>query len=65
MIGRPVFFSLRFVVKSVEAVGWAAEDLAGRGCCDSVVTVAFFAWSFLFVRPVLVAVCGREREVGG
>jgi hypothetical protein len=46
--------------------GWTAEDLAGRGRwrCVSVVTAAFFARSFFFVRPV-VAVCGREREVGG
>jgi hypothetical protein len=54
------FFSLRFVVKNVEMAGWTAEDLAGRGCCGSVVAVAFFAWSFLFVRPV-VAVCGSRR----
>jgi hypothetical protein len=39
MTGRPVFFSLRLVVKNVEVV----EDFAGRGCCGSVVTVAFFA----------------------
>jgi hypothetical protein len=45
-------------------VGWMAEDPTGRGCCGSVVTVAFFAWSFLFV-GLVVAVCGRERQVGG
>jgi hypothetical protein len=47
-------------MKNVGMVGWTAGDLAGRGYCDSVATVAFFAWSFLFVRPV-VAVCGRGR----
>jgi hypothetical protein len=57
--GRQVFFSLRFVVKNVEVVGWTEKDLAGRGCCGSVATVAFFAWSFLFVRPI-VAVLGDE-----
>ena len=51
-------------MKNVEMVGWTAEDLAERGCWGSVVTVAFFAWPFLFVRPV-VALCGRERGVGG
>jgi hypothetical protein len=51
---------LRFVVKNVEVVGWTAEDLAERGCCDSMVTVAYFAWSFLVVRPI-VAVCVGER----
>jgi hypothetical protein len=40
------------VVQSVEVEGWTAEDFAERGCCGSVVTVAFFASSFLFVRPV-------------
>jgi hypothetical protein len=46
-------------VKNVEMVGWtAAEELAERGCCDFMVTAAFFVWSFLVVRPV-VAVCGR------
>jgi hypothetical protein len=42
------FFLLCFVVKNVEMAGWTAEDLAGRGCCSSLVTAAFFAWSFLF-----------------
>jgi hypothetical protein len=40
----------------VGVVGRTAEDFA-------VVAVAFVAWSFLFVRRV-VALCGREREVG-
>jgi hypothetical protein len=51
-------------VKNVNIVGWTVEDLVGRGCYGSVVAVAFFAWPFLFVRPI-VAVCGGEGEVGG
>jgi hypothetical protein len=48
-------------------VGWAVEDFAGRGCCGSLVAVTFFAWSFLFVRPIVAAVwavCGRGGRSG-